>query len=95
MYANVNKGATSERLQKLAHMDPLQAAEIDFKLADPNTDYLANNGAALDQANNDDPITKARLRDALELFIGAEMESRTLLEKLIADAGISCVRTDV
>lgn len=88
LYGKVNSGATPERLQKLANIDPLAAADWDGKLADPKTDYLANGGIALEEAINKDPMTKSRLRDALELFIGAEMESRTKIENAIADAGI-------
>lgn len=88
IYKNVTGGAAPSRLAKLAMKDPLALAEMDGKIADYNTDYLANHGQALEDAINADPATKSRLRDALELFIGFEMKSRDLIEEAIAAAGI-------
>lgn len=91
-YRTATGGATPERLLKIAKMDPLASAKWDGKLADPNVDYLANQGVALEEACNADPATKARLRDALELFIGAEAQSRTKIENAIAEAKIQIQR---
>jgi transaldolase len=45
--ANVYAGyKTPERLLKVSKIDPLQAADIDGKLASTDIDYLANNGEA-------------------------------------------------
>lgn len=79
--ANVYAGyKTPERLLKVSKIDPLQAANIDAKLADTNTDYLANNGEELQKAIKADPITTQRLDDALELFTGGLLESKAKIE---------------
>lgn len=88
VYSQSNNGETPERFKSLINIDPLAAADWDGKLADPKTDYLANGGIALEEATNADPITKFALRDALELFIGAEMQSRDKIEAAIADTGV-------
>jgi len=88
IYSSVHEGATPSHLAELAKKDPLALAKMDGKIADYNTDYLAEGGVALEEACNADPATKSRLRDALELFIGAEMESRTKIEEAIAAANI-------
>lgn len=77
-------GPTPARLQKLAKVDPLAAAEWDGKLASTDIDYLANNGAELEKAIEKDPITKARLYDALELFKGGERHSKEQIEAAMA-----------
>ena len=92
-YRTSNGGATPDRLLKIAKMDPLASAQWDGKLADPNVDYLANQGVALEEACNADPATKARLRDALELFIGAEAESRRKIEDAISESKIQIERS--
>jgi len=71
---------TSERLFKVSKMDPLQAAGIDAELASTDVDYLANNGAELEKAVNADPVAKQRRDDALELFTGGLLESKTKIE---------------
>ena len=76
----LNAGPTPARLQRLARVDPLAAADWDGKLASTDVDYLANNGAELEKAIQADPITRARLQDALELFIGGEMKSKAKIE---------------
>ncbi|KAE8354812.1 hypothetical protein BDV28DRAFT_146729 [Aspergillus coremiiformis] len=45
-------------------------------------DYLANNGAKLEKTIQTGPIVVTRLKDALELFIGAENRSRAKIEAL-------------
>lgn len=72
---------TPERLIKVSQIDPLAAASIDGKLASTSVDYLANNGAELDKAIKADPVTSARLKDALELFTGGLLESKAKIEE--------------
>lgn len=78
-----NFGATPSRLLKLSTVDPLAAADWDGKLASTDIDYLANNGAELEKAIEADPITKARLYDALELFKGGELRSKAAIEEAL------------
>ncbi|KAL1962108.1 hypothetical protein VTN77DRAFT_575 [Rasamsonia byssochlamydoides] len=76
-----NAVPTPERLKKLLEIDPLATADWDGKLASTEIDYLADNGAELEKAIQADPITSARLKDALELFIAAEEKSRAKIEE--------------
>lgn len=85
-HAYRNAGPTPARLQKLAKVDPLAAADWDGKLASTDIDYLANNGEELEKAIEKDPITKARLYDALELFKGGERHSKEQIEAAMAAA---------
>ncbi|KAL7815518.1 aldolase [Trichoderma gracile] len=78
-----NPPPVSERLRKLAHMDPLAAAEWDGKLASTDIDYLANGGEELDKAIEADPIAKERLAIALELFTGGENSSKDKIEAAV------------
>ncbi|CAL5873300.1 uncharacterized protein PFLUO_LOCUS7571 [Penicillium psychrofluorescens] len=71
---------TPARLQNLAKVDPL-IENWDGKLASTDVDYLANGGAELDKANEADPATKKRLREALELFVGMEKKSQAKIEE--------------
>lgn len=75
---------TPDRLRKLMHVDPLASADWDRKLASTDVDYLANQGAELEKANNADPIVKQRLFEALELFQGGEMRSKAAIEEALA-----------
>lgn len=75
-----NAGPTPERLKKLMNIDPIASAEWDGKLASTDVDYLANSGAALEEAIKKDPQTVARLADALKLFQGGIDESRAKIE---------------
>jgi transaldolase len=77
---NQNTVPTPERLKKIAATDPLAPANWDGKLASTDIDYLANNGAELAKAIAADPATVARLKDALELFIGGQNKSRAKIE---------------
>lgn len=76
-----NPGPTPERLKKLMTIDPLASAQWDGKLASTDVDYLANNGAELEKAIKSDPVSVARLDDALKLFQGGIDESREKIEK--------------
>jgi transaldolase len=78
-----NSVPSSERLKKLVATDPLAAADWDGRLASTDIDYLANNGAELAKAIEADPITVTRLKDALELFTGAEKKSQAKIEEAL------------
>jgi hypothetical protein len=69
--SNVYAGyKTPERLLKVSKIDPLQAADIDSKLASTDIDCLANNGEELQKEIKANPITSQRLDDPLTLFTG-------------------------
>ena len=73
--------ASYKRMQELSHVDPLsKVMQKDLKLADPNADYLAD--GVLDKMNEEDEVTRLRLKDALVLFDGAENESKVEIERL-------------
>lgn len=76
-------GPTPARLQKLAKIDPLAAADWDGKLASTDIDYLANGGEELAKAIAKDPIATTRLKDALELFTGGEERSKAKVEAVL------------
>ncbi|MCO5589806.1 hypothetical protein L7F22_043775 [Adiantum nelumboides] len=81
------KSDISKEVEVLLNNDPLICSTSFTKADLPTfkTDYLANNGAALDTANEADPITKQRLFDALELFCSFEDQCKTFIEeKLVA-----------
>ncbi|CAO2648165.1 Nn.00g090870.m01.CDS01 [Neocucurbitaria sp. VM-36] len=80
-----NAGPTPERLKKLMNIDPIASADWDGKLASTDVDYLANNGAALEEAIRKDPQTVARLADALKLFQGGIDESRAKIEAALKE----------
>ncbi|KAJ5239290.1 hypothetical protein N7468_003909 [Penicillium chermesinum] len=52
-----------------------------MELSRTDIDYLANGGAELDKANEEDPQTKKRLREALALFVAAEKRSQAKIEE--------------
>ena len=83
VYANANP--TPQRLRKLATVDPLAPAGWDGKLASTEVDYLANGGAELTKAIAADPASTARLKDALELFIGGEERSKAKVEQVLKE----------
>lgn len=75
---------TPTRLQELAKIDPLAAADWDGQLASTEVDYLANEGAALRRAIDKDPIAQTRLEYALEIFSDAESKSRGRIEDVLS-----------
>lgn len=81
----VTSGPLAERFVKIAKTDPLAVASWDGKLADNNTDWLANNGAELQKAIAADPASQQRLNDALDLFKGGEARSRVKIEAMMKD----------
>lgn len=73
--------ASKKRMQDLAKTDPLSKVfNKDAQIASFDADYLAD--GVLDKMNEEDELTKIRLRDALELFINAEKESQDEIERL-------------
>lgn len=78
-----NPGPTPERLKRLMEVDPLASADWDGKLASTAVDYLANGGAELEKAIKEDPVSVARLEDALKLFQDAIDESRGKIEEVL------------
>ena len=76
-----NASPIPARLSKLLTIDPLAPADWDGKLASTDIDYLANNGEELEKSIAADPATKNRLYEALELFKGGELRSRTAIEE--------------
>ena len=78
-----NAAPTPAPLAWLSRVDPLSGADWDSKVAGTDVDYLANQGAELEKAIKADLSTKQRLRDALELFIGAEKKSQAKVEEAI------------
>ncbi|KAJ7049110.1 hypothetical protein C8F01DRAFT_1266010 [Mycena amicta] len=81
-----NAPPTPARLADVSKTDPLTAG-FDGTWASTDVDYLADNGKALADAIEKDPVTKQRLFDALELFKpeGGELRSKALIEKAIAE----------
>ncbi|KAL4910276.1 hypothetical protein BDW74DRAFT_186360 [Aspergillus multicolor] len=77
--------STPKRLQKLASVDPLAAADWDGKLASTSIDYLKDDGKELEAAIKADPIASGRIRDALEVFLKVEGESRELIEGVMKE----------
>ncbi|OXC65858.1 hypothetical protein AYX13_05235 [Cryptococcus neoformans] len=72
---------SKKRMAEMAKADPLSALmEKDWKMASTDVDYLED--GVLDKYNEEDEVTKVRLRDALELFKGGEEESRVEIERL-------------
>ena len=65
--------ALSPRMLSLLNTDPLAPKFTKF---DVETDYLKNQGEELEKAIREDPECEKRLKDALELFIGAEQRAK-------------------
>lgn len=80
--------ATTQRLTKLSTIDPLAGPDWDGKLADMQTDYVANGGEKLDEALKRDTIASKRLRDAEVFFIEMENKAKDAIEKEIAAQGL-------
>jgi transaldolase len=78
----------SPRMMALMKVDPLAPKPEDFQLASIDVDYLANQGAKLEESIAQDPQTARRLKDALDLFVGAENECKVAIEKIMAEMGV-------
>jgi transaldolase len=76
-------GVPSERLAQLIKSDPLAGPGWDGKLASTDIDYLANNGAALDKAIEEDDVSKRALALMIEQFGGFELESKAAIEEIL------------
>ncbi|ODN87426.1 transaldolase [Cryptococcus wingfieldii CBS 7118] len=73
--------ASKARMAEMAKADPLSGLmQQDWKIASTDVDYLAD--GVLDKLNEEDEVTKTRLRDALVLFQGGEKESQIEIERL-------------
>ncbi|KAL1836164.1 hypothetical protein VTK73DRAFT_5185 [Phialemonium thermophilum] len=81
--------AVPERLRALLSTDPLAGPHWDgVKATLGQVDYVADNGARLDQFIQSDPVVSKRFADAEQLFLAAENEARQAIEKEIAAAGL-------
>lgn len=80
--------ATAQRLTKLSTIDPLAGPDWDGKLADMQTDYVANDGEKLDEALERDTIANKRLKDAEVFFIDMENKAKDAIEMEIAAQGL-------
>jgi transaldolase len=76
-------GVPSARIAHLVETDPLAGPSWDGELPSTDVDYLANNGAALDEAIAADPVAKRGLYEALEAFKQNELQSRTAIEEVL------------
>lgn len=76
-------GVPSARIAHLVETDPLAGPSWDGELPSTDVDYLANNGAALDEAIAADPVAKRGLYEALEAFKQNELQSRTVIEEVL------------
>ncbi|KAL6882200.1 hypothetical protein HDV57DRAFT_51942 [Trichoderma longibrachiatum] len=85
---NYGEFATVQRLTKLSTIDPFARPDWDGKLADMQTDYIANDGEKLDEALNRDPVAGKRLKDAELFFIEMENKAKEAIEKEIAAQGL-------
>ncbi|KAI1173107.1 hypothetical protein F4777DRAFT_463209 [Nemania sp. FL0916] len=80
-----NTGPTPARLVELSKTDPL-TANWDGQWASTEINYLANGGAELQKAIENDPIATNRLADALKLFIGDDLNGETSSRKRCEEA---------
>ncbi|RGP76682.1 hypothetical protein FLONG3_5122 [Fusarium longipes] len=76
-------GDISPRVSHLAKTDPLAGPMWDGQLPSTKVDYLADNGAALEEAIATDPITKRGLFEALEAFKRNKLQARALIEEVL------------
>lgn len=72
---------SDKRMAEMAMSDPMgKVMQKDFKMASTDVDYLED--GVLDDYNEKDEITRVRLRDALEVFLKAEAESKEEILRL-------------
>lgn len=81
--AEKHTGIPSARIAHLAKTDPLARLRWDGTLPSIDTDYLADNGAALTKAIAEDPVTERGLHEALEAFKANELQSRAAIEEVL------------
>lgn len=77
------------RMLALLSKDPLAPTPAEFQIASTDVDYLANNGAELEKSISQDPEMVRRLKDTLDLFIGAEIRGKEAIEKAMAESSAS------
>jgi transaldolase len=73
----------SPRVAHLARTDPLAGSTWDGKFPSTEVDYLADNGAALEDAIAADHVTKRGLFEALEAFKENELQARAVIEEAL------------
>lgn len=75
---------TPARLKCLSHVDSLSPAGWSDILASGSTDYLTNNGCALDEAIQADGFVAKGIKDAMDWFIEAEEKAKHAIEREIS-----------
>ncbi|KAL2810621.1 hypothetical protein BJX63DRAFT_434138 [Aspergillus granulosus] len=78
-----SSSAIPSRLAHLSKTDPLAGPGWSGILAPTDIDYLADDGAALTRAINEDPVTKKGLYEALEAFKANEAQSKNAIEEVL------------
>lgn len=73
-----------ETTQPLLKVDPLRADGVAQKFDVGAVDYLANGAEELEKAIEEDPETKRRIKDAVEVFVKAELQAKALIEAAMA-----------
>lgn len=86
--AFVNDKTLTPAMLELLKVDPLSPGNKPF-VVDADVDYLADGGAELDAAIKHDPETQKRLKDSLDLFIGAEAVAKDAIEKVTKGESIA------
>jgi transaldolase len=76
--------STSARLKSLSTSDPLAGKDWDGTFASTQVDYLADDGKALADAINKDPVVVKKMRDVLKAFSDADDQAKTEIESEIA-----------
>ncbi|RDW57842.1 uncharacterized protein DSM5745_11360 [Aspergillus mulundensis] len=82
-YGSAHNGGIPARLAHLADTDPLAGRGWDAKLARADIDYLSDNGVALTETIEQDPVTARGLHEALEAFKANEVQSRVVIEEVL------------
>ncbi|KAH8800418.1 transaldolase [Xylogone sp. PMI_703] len=83
-YANFE---TVPRLKILSNQDPLSGPDWKGALAATQVDYLANDGAKLDDFIRRDAVVRQRFQDAMDLFLKSEQAGKAAIEDEIAALG--------
>jgi transaldolase len=76
---------SSSRLAALLGTDPLAGPQGPRGQALTDVDYLADNGAALSKAIEEDPTTSRGLFEALEAFKANELQSKAAIEEAMRE----------
>ena len=80
--------STPERLKVLSTKDELAGPGWDGVLATMDTDYVANNGAKLDEFLGSDPVAKQRFADATKFFLEMEEKGKAAIEEQMKILGV-------